>query len=77
MAALVWKFVLGRLAAVLAFIGLRAFWIGEGRKKQEQARAAQNVQAIRNAVEVENEVEALDRDTLKRRAAKWVRGPSR
>lgn len=77
MAALVWKFLMGRLAAVLAFLGLKAYWINEGRKRQEQARTTQTLRAVREAMEVENEVEALDRDTLKRRAAKWVRGSTR
>lgn len=74
MIPLVWKFLLGRLALVLAFLGLKARWVSEGRKQQVQVDTVRTLRVVHKAVEVENEVEALDRDTLKRRAAKWVRG---
>ncbi len=35
--------------------------------------ATGRIEAMKQAEEIENEVEALDVDTLKRRSAKWVR----
>lgn len=72
------KFWLAALGLVVT--ALAASWFG-GRKvaqnsiklKQSEAR----LKAIEEAKEIENEVEALDHDTLKSRARVWVRGPKR
>lgn len=67
-------------AAFVAVIGFTAIWFG-GRKsansdiKLKQAEA--RIEASREAENVRNEVEALDRDALKSRARHWVRGPKR
>ncbi len=65
------------IAVVAGIAGLAAIWFG-GRKAGVSAiKAKQNeerLEAVKEANEVRNEVEALDRDTLKRRASKWVRG---
>jgi hypothetical protein len=68
------------VAALVAVAGFAAIWFG-GRKsgisdikaKQQEAR----LESAKKAREIENEVEALDRDSLKRRSARWVRGPKR
>ena len=66
--------------AAVAIIGFAAIWFG-GRKsaksdiKAQQAEA--RLKAAREAEDVRNEVEALDRDALKSRARQWVRGPKR
>lgn len=44
----------------------------DAERKAEQAE--NRIEVIHRAQEIENEVEALDIDTLKRRSAKWVRG---
>lgn len=67
-------------AVVLYAITLAACWFGGRKQGQTDAKAHQNVirlEAAREAREVENEVEAVDRDALKRRAAIWVRKPER
>lgn len=71
---LLWTFLLGRLAALLAFFGLKARLRKEGREEVRAEIVKSTLRAVRKADEVENEVEALDHDTLKRRASRWVRG---
>lgn len=63
---------LGALIAafVVAYFKGRADADAEQKAKQAEGR----VKAIKEAEEIENEVEALDVDTLKRRSTKWVRG---
>jgi hypothetical protein len=77
--------LMGRLKAILAGFGLfftllAASWFG-GRKAgildANARRVAARLDAAREAREIENEVEALDPDTLKQRAARWVRNPDR
>ena len=65
------------LAFLLGLLGIRAKWMSDGETKLRAKIAEQRRQAIREANEVRNEVEALDHDTLKQRAAKWVRNPDR
>lgn len=67
-------------AFAIAVVGFTAIWFG-GRKsakadiKAKQAEA--RLKAAKEAEDVRNEVEALDRDALKSRARQWVRGPQR
>ena len=61
------------LAFVLGVLGLRFLWVNEGIQKAEAKRNEKRLEAIRKANEVENEVEALDPDTLRKRASKWLR----
>lgn len=68
------------LMLAAAFAGAVALWFGGRRSGVSAARAKQTatrLEAVKQAQEVENEVEALDRDTLKHRARRWVRGSSR
>jgi hypothetical protein len=61
---------------VLFVTTLLATWFGgrmTGAANIKAKQAEGRVKAIKEAEEIENEVEALDVDTLKRRAAKWVR----
>lgn len=65
------------IAVVAGIAGLAAIWFGGKKAGVSSIKAKQNearLEAVNEANEVRNEVEALDRDTLKRRAAKWVRG---
>lgn len=67
-------------AVVIYVISLVASWLGGRKQGQTETEARQNVirlEAAREAREVENEVEAVDRAALKRRAAVWVRKPKR
>ena len=67
-------------AAGLVIAALLASWFG-GRKSAKidiKAKAdLATARAIRQVEEIENEVEALSPDALERRAAKWVRNPTR
>ena len=67
-------------AVLVGVAGFAAIWFGGRRAgisdvKEKQAEARQK--AVKQAQEIENEVEALDRDELKSRARKWVRDPKR
>lgn len=64
------------LKPLLLSIRLASSWFG-GRKAAQADINAAHIATAKAAKEVENEVEALDRDTLRRRASKWVRGPKR
>jgi len=69
-------------AAAIGFfvVALAASWFGgrnAGAADIKAKTAEAKLKAARDAQEVENEVEALDRDTLKRRAAGWVRSHKR
>ena len=61
-------------AFALGILGIRAKLLSEGEARLRGALADQRVKAIREAQEVRNDVEALDQDTLRARAAVWVRG---
>lgn len=59
---------------------LAASWFGGRASARADAEAAQNevrLEAVKEANEVRDEVEALDRDALKRRASVWVRRADR
>jgi hypothetical protein len=66
--ALTWPFI--------ALFALAASWFG-GRNAAESdikaKRAERNLAAALHAKEIENEVEALSTDALKRRSRVWVR----
>lgn len=64
-------------AFVLGLLGIRAKWVADGEARLRAKVEAQRHRAARQAQEIENEVEALDRDSLKRRASVWVRRPDR
>ena len=66
--------------AVAALIGFAAIWFGGRRSAKADIKAKQaeaRLKAVKEAEDVRNEVEALDRDALKSRARHWVRGPKR
>lgn len=65
------------VAFVLGVLGIRARWLSDGEQRLREKIEAQRNDALRRAREVENEVEALDRDALKRRASVWVRRSER
>lgn len=65
------------VAFVLGVLGIRARWLYDGEQRLREKIEAQRADALRRAREVENEVEALDRDALKRRASVWVRDSKR
>lgn len=68
------------LRPILHVITLAAMWFGGRKSGQTDTKAQQNIvrlEAVKEAREVENEVEALDHTALKRRAAVWVRKPER
>ena len=68
------------IAAFVAVAGFAAIWFGGRRAGISDIKAKQHearLEAVKRARETENEVEALDRDSLKSRARQWVRGPKR
>lgn len=73
-----WRLWLAAGAAfVLGLLGIRAKWMSDGAEAARDRIDEQKAAAREEAKEIANEVEALDRDTLKRRAASWVRGAKR
>lgn len=64
-------------AFLLGILGIRAKWVSDGEAKLRAKIEAKRQEAVQQAREIENEVEALDRDALKSRARQWVRGPKR
>lgn len=68
------------IAALVGIGGFLAVWFS-GRKSGKTAVTAKinedRLEAVKEANEVRNEVEALDRDSLKSRARNWVRGAQR
>lgn len=68
------------IAALVGVAGFAAIWFG-GRKSAQNSiklkQAETRLEAVKEAEDVRNEVEALDRDALKSRARQWVRGPKR
>ena len=70
-----WQLYLVVAAAfVLGVLGIRAKLLSEGEERLRGKLAEKKMQAVREAQEVRNEVEAFDRDTLRGRATIWVRG---
>lgn len=65
------------VAFVLGVLGIRAKLLADGEARLRAKIDAKRVEAMHEAQEVRNEVEALDRDSLKSRARQWVRGPKR
>jgi len=67
-------YALAVVGAVLAVFGIRSVWIDEGADRERAKQRRQKLDKIKDASDVRNEVEALDRDTLEQRARRWVRG---
>lgn len=68
------------IAVLVGIAVFAASWFGGRKAGISSIKAKQNearLEAAKEANEVRNEVEALDRDSLKSRARKWVRGPKR
>lgn len=61
------------VAFFAALIGIRAKLLAEGEARLRAKIDKDRLEAAHAAKEIDNEVESLDRDTLKRRAAGWVR----
>ena len=58
------------LVAAVVWLAMR-----NGKQHAEVDTTKDTLAAVLKAEEIENEIEALDRDTLKSRARKWVRAP--
>lgn len=70
-----WKLYLMVAGAfILGCFGIRSVLLHQGEQRLREKITRKTLERVQQAQEIENEVEALDRDTLKRRAAKWVRG---
>jgi hypothetical protein len=65
------------VAFVLGLLGIRARLLAEGEERLREKIATERRGATKQAQEVHNEVEALDRDALRGRATVWVRKPKR
>lgn len=73
-----WKlYALVAIAFAVGILGIRAKWISDGETRVRERMAEQQARAAREATEIRNEVEALDRDTLRDRASQWVRNGKR
>lgn len=64
-------------AFVVGLLGIRSSLLTQGETRLRAKIEAKRVAARDAAQEIENEVDALDRDDLKRRAAVWVRNAKR
>ena len=65
------------LIVVLVAGGLLAvLWLAArlGRQSAKSDAARETLRRVQEIQEIENEIQALDRDTLKSRARHWVRG---
>ena len=58
---------------VILIVMVVLFAVATGRKSGENAK--KTLDAVRNAEEIKDEVEALPSDTLRARARTWVRKP--
>ena len=65
------------LLGVTALLVVAIIWLARrhGWERREVKTVKDTLAAIRKAEEIENEVQALDRDTLKSRAKLWLRTP--
>jgi hypothetical protein len=75
---MIWRaFFSALLRPILSAVALAASWFG-GRKAAatdiKLATTERTLRVVRRTEEIENEVQALDRDTLKSRSRRWVRG---
>lgn len=81
MTGTVWRaFFSSLLRPFIHVAALVVSWFGGRASARADAEAAQNevrLEAVKEANEVRDEVEALDRDALKRRASVWVRRADR
>lgn len=67
------------LLALTALLIVAVIWLAtrNGRQRTEVKITQATLAAVRKAKEIENEVQALDRDTLKSRAKLWMRTPGK
>ena len=67
------------LLALTALLIVAVIWLASrsGRQRAAERTAQDTLATIRKAEEIENEVQALDRDTLKSRARQWMRTPGK
>lgn len=73
-----WKlWLIIAVAFVAGMVGIRLQALADGEARARAKLDEARLRAVRKAQEIENEVEALDPDTLKRRANRWVRGADR
>jgi len=65
--------------AVTALLLVAVIWLAarSGRKRAEAEIAKDTLATTLRAEEIKDEVEALDRDTLKSRAKLWLRTPGK
>jgi hypothetical protein len=75
--AQIWPYLLAAAGAVAAVLGFGASQRATGRK-QAQAQSLQEAQkAVEKADDAAQKVDALDDDSVRRRASGWVRGPGK
>lgn len=65
------------VAFVLGVVGVRSRLLSEGEDRLRAKIEKDRVASRQAAQEIENEVDALDRDALKRRGSVWVRKTKR
>ncbi len=65
------------IVALTALLIVAVIWLAShnGRQRAAERTAQDTLATIRKAEEIENEVQALDHDTLKSRAKLWLRTP--
>lgn len=73
-----WKlYAILAVAFVSGLLGIRAYIVADTEARLRAKLNAKRLEAIEDAQGVRNEIEALDRDTLKFRSRRWVRGTDR
>ncbi len=65
------------VAFVLGVLGIRSMWLQQGEDRLRSRIERERLDAALKSKEIENEVEALDRDAVRRRGKLWVRKSSR
>lgn len=73
-----WKlYALVALSFALGLLGIRMMWVQQGEDKLRQRIEKRTMERMKEAQEIRNEVDALDRKTLNDRASRWVRGSNK
>jgi hypothetical protein len=78
---MIWRALVGAISKLILSVAMLAVsWFGGRKSAQADAKIKAleaRFDAAKDAEDVRNEVEALDRNTLRSRAVVWVRSPKR
>lgn len=69
-----WPYAVAIIAGLTAYFGIRQSGKATGRAEAEQEQQKAAAVAREKAREVDQEIDAMDDDSVRRRAKRWVRG---